>query len=199
MNINPLAVKITTAPLVEPISVEEARSHLRIDHDGEDDLLERLIAQARTYCEDVSQRALITRTYTAYLDVFPACAFALPYPPLLAVTSIKYTDEDGNQSTYSSANYLVDAHREPGRVVLKSTSSWPNVTLKEINGVEIIWTAGYGATAASVPPRYKQAILLLLGHYYENREAILVAQGVNVTALPLGIDALLLADRGGWN
>lgn len=199
MKLDPLRVKMTTAPTVEPLAVNEVKEHLRIDHADEDDYLERLIEQARTYCEDVAQRALITRTYTVKLDWFPPSVFWLPYPPLLGVTSIKYTDDQGSQSTLSAANYTVDTHQEPGRVALKSTATWPSVTLADINGVEIIYTAGYGATAVSVPARYKQAMLLLVAHYYENREAVIVAQGVNLATLPLGIDALLLADRGGWN
>lgn len=199
MRLDPLRVRITTPPAVEPLTTAEAKLHLRIDHDDEDSYIDGLITTARLYCEDVSQRALITRTYTARLDRWPGSVIELPYPPLLAVTSIKYTDIDGNESTYSSANYLVDAHREPGRIALKNGVSWPSVTLQEINGVEIVWTAGYGAAGSDVPERYRQAMLLLIGHYYENREAIMVAQGANMATLPLALDALLLTDRGGWN
>lgn len=191
-------VKITTAPATEPVTATEAKLHCRVDASTEDAIFDRLIETARIQCEDIARRALITRTYTAKLDYWPYMTrFELPYPPLLAVTHIKYTDIDGNESTFDSSNYIVDAYSEPGRVSLKSTSTWPSVTLQDINGVEIRWTAGYGA-AADVPDRYKQAMLLLIAHLYEHREATVVEQGVSLSELPMAFYDLLLTDRGGF-
>lgn len=190
-------VKITTAPSIEPVTETEAKLHCRVDHSTEDTIFTRLIETARIQCEDIARRAFITRTFTAKLDCFPATIFELPFPPLLTVTSIKYTDDAGNQSTYSSGNYIVDAHSEPGRVALKSSADWPSVTLQEINGVEIIWTAGYGTQATDVPDRYKEAMLLMIGHLYEHRESVVVEQGASLSELPQGIYDLLLMDRGG--
>jgi len=191
-------VKITTQPVTEPLTTAEVKLHLRIDHSAEDTFVDRLIETARQQCEDISRRAFITRTLTAKLDCWPNWSFELPYPPLLTVTSIKYTDEDGNQSTFSSSNYIVDAHSEPGRIALKNSASWPSVSLIDINGIEIIYTAGYGAAATDVPDRYKAAMLLLIAHLYENREAAVVGQGFSSQALPFGLDALLLTDRGSF-
>lgn len=198
MIIDPRRVRVTTAATVEPVTATEAKLHCRIDHATEDTLIDRLIEVARQQCEDIAQRAFITRTYTAYLDRWPGAWFELPYPPLIAVTSIKYYDDAGSAAvTYASSNYQVDAHSEPGRVALKTNLSWPSVTLRDLNGVEIIYTAGYGA-AADVPDRYKAAMLLMIGHLYEHRESVLVEQGVSVTQLPQGVYDLLFMDRGGW-
>lgn len=197
--IDPRRVKITTQPSIEPVTSTEAKLHCRIDASTEDSLIAFWIETARLQCEDISRRSFITRTYTAYLDCWPSSLFELPYPPLLAVSSIKYYDDAGSAAaTFSTSNYQVDAHSEPGRVCLKSTADWPSTTLRDINGVEIIYTAGYGSNATDVPDRYKAAMLLLIAHYYENRESVIVGQGISISQLPQGIYDLLLMDRGGW-
>lgn len=187
-----------TEPSVEPVSATEAKLHLRIDHTTEDTYIGSLIKAARMHVEDIVGRALITRTYTAKLDTWPTREFRLPYPPLVSVTSIKYTDEDNVTATVSASDYTVDTYSEPGRVVLKSTATWPSVTLADTNGVEIIWTAGYGAAGSNVPEVFRQAILLLVAHWYENREAVAVAQGISVTPVPLAFESLILAQRASW-
>lgn len=189
-------LKITTQPVSEPVSLAEAKAQLRVDHDEEDALLESMIMAARIHCEHISRRAFVTRTYTLKMDYWPHWCFELLYPPLVSVTSIKYTDSAGVEATFSSGNYLVDTFSEPGRVALKNGASWPSVTLQDINGVEIIYTAGYG-TAEDVPETYKLAIRAYLGTYYENREQFIVQQGLSSINLPFA-DHLLMTDRGGW-
>jgi uncharacterized phiE125 gp8 family phage protein len=190
-------VKITTQPTSEPVSLEEAKEQLHITHNDEDSFIDGLIVAARIHCEDVARRAFVTRSYTAFLDKWPSWVFELPYPPMLGVTSIKYYDDLGGAAvTFSASNYIVDAHSEPGRVALKSTADWPSPTLREINGVEIIYTAGYG-DAEDVPQNYKAAIKLYIGSLYENRESLTTAQGISVIPNP-DFDRLLLTDRGGW-
>lgn len=198
MRIDATRMRITSAPAEEPVTLAEAKLHLRIDHADEDALVDRLIVLARTQCEEIARRSLVTRTYAAALDDWPGDrSFEFPQPPLIGVTSVTYTDDVGVTRTLASSEYLVDTYREPGRLVLKTNANWPTVTLREINGVTVTWTAGYGG-AEDVPARYIQAMLLLVSHLYENREAVLVAQGVSVMALPMGLDMLLLNDRGGW-
>lgn len=189
----------TTAPTTPVVSNGEAKAQLRIDHATENDAIDRMVETARLKVEEIAGRALITRTYTARLDAWPPGAvIELPYPPLIAVTSIKYTDANGDEATFDAANYHVDTHRDPGRIVLRSTANWPGVELADINGVEIVWTAGYGSAAAAVPENYRQAVLLYVGHLYENREAVTVAQGVNITELPDGFRNLVFLNRASW-
>jgi uncharacterized phiE125 gp8 family phage protein len=190
-------VKITE-PTVEPVSTTEAKLHLRIDHSTEDTYIASLIKAARLYVESIVGRALVTRTYTAKLDAFPSSPFYLPYPPLATVGSIKYTDDDAVTLTFASSNYTVDLYSEPGRVILNSDATWPSVTLADINGVEIVYTAGYGAAGSNVPELFRQAILLLVAHLYENREAVAVAQGISVTTVPLAFESLIMAERVNW-
>jgi uncharacterized phiE125 gp8 family phage protein len=197
MKIDPRRVKITTAPAAEPITTTEAKLHCRVDHATEDAIFTRLIEVARNQCEAISGRSFITRTYTAYLDNWPYMTrFELPYPPLASITSVKYYDDAGSSAvTFASSNYEVDTNSEPGRFALKSTASWPSTTLRELNGVEIIYTAGYGASADAVPDQYKQAMLLLIGHLYENRESVVIQQGVSLVQVPQAVEWLLLTDR----
>lgn len=195
-----MRVKITTAPSIEPVTAAEAKLQAHIDQTTEDSLVDYWITTARQWAEQISQRSFITRTFTAYMDCWPWSVFELPYPPLLTVSSIKYYDDAGSAAaTYSSSNYIVDAHSEPGRVALKTTADWPSVTLREINGVEIIYTAGYGTDASDVPAQYKAAMFLIVAHLFQHREGVVVEQGVSLAQLPMGVYDLLLTDRGGWN
>ena len=194
-----MALKLITAPATEPVSTSEAKSHLRVDTTADDTLIGTLITAARQHVENHLRRALITQTWELVMDAFPAGdVIRLPRPPLVSVTSIKYTDVAGSESTFSSAAYVVDTDSTKGRVVLKSGESWPSDTLAAANGVRVRYVAGYGA-ASAVPHPIRQAVLLLIGTLYENRESVLVAQGVTVAQLPFGVEALLMPYRiFGW-
>jgi uncharacterized phiE125 gp8 family phage protein len=191
---------VMATPAEEPVTLDEAKQHLRVEADvaDEDALITRLIAVARIQCEITARRAFTTRDCVAYLDCWPwDNLITLIQPPLVSVESITYLDEDGNPGTLSAASYLVDTYSTPGRILLKRNASWPSVTLQELGGIRIAYTAGYG-DALSVPAAYTQAVLLYLGHLYENREAVIVGQGIGTLTLPLAVDALLLGDRGGY-
>ncbi len=194
-----MALKLITAPATEPVTSTEAKSHLRVDTTADDTLIGTLITAARQHVEAHLRRALITQTWELVTDAFPVGdVLRLPLPPLVSVTSIKYTDEDGAESTFSSGLYVVDTDSTKGRVVLKNGEAWPSVTLAAANGVRVRYVAGYGE-ASAVPRPIRQAILLLIGTMYENRESVLVAQGVTVAQLTFGVDALLMPYRiFGW-
>ena len=194
-----MTLKLITAPATEPVTSSEAKSHLRVDTTADDTLIGTLITAARQHVENHLRRALITQTWELVMDAFPAGdVIRLPRPPLVSVTSIKYTDVAGSESTFSSAAYVVDTDSTKGRVVLKSGESWPSDTLAAANGVRVRYVAGYGS-AAAVPNPIRQAVLLLIGTLYENRESVLVAQGVTVAQLPFGVEALLMPYRiFGW-
>ena len=194
-----MALKLITAPAAEPVSASEAKAHLRVDTTADDTYIGTLITVARQNVESHLRRALISQTWEVVLDAFPAGVIRLPKPPLASVTSIKYTDDDGVEATYSSDNYVVDSDTEPGRVVLKSGQTWPAVTLAAANGVRVRYVAGYGAAGSNVPQAIRQAILLVIGSLYENREDVLVAQGASIGVLPFGVVALLAPYRiYGW-
>lgn len=190
-----MALKLYTAPAEEPVTLAEAKVQCRVDSDltTEDTLINGFITAARIAVENIARRALVTQTWELVLDDWPDSPFEIPRPPLASIVSITYKDENGVQATVSSADYVVDTDSAPGRVALKSTASWPTVTLYPIAGVRVRFTAGFGA-AAAVPWTYKLATLLLVGHYYENRAAI-ETSGAMPKEVPFGVEALLWQDR----
>lgn len=191
-------LRVTVQPTEEPVTVDELKAHLRIDGDDENDLLAGYITAARNMCELEGRRAFVTQTQQIQLEGWP-CGdrIVLPRPPLQSVTSIVYIDSDGNSATMSTADYAVDTHAEPGQLILAYSASWPSATLRPGPAITVTYIAGYGE-ASAVPQIYKQAIQLLAGHYYENREAVLLGQGFTATEVPMAVASLLMIDRGGW-
>jgi uncharacterized phiE125 gp8 family phage protein len=183
------SLALVTAPTIEPVTLAEAKLHLRVDHGDEDALIESLVTSARTHVEHVTSRAFINQTWRLSLDAFPA-EIRLPRPPLSSVTSLQYLDGNGTLQTLSASSYTVDSDAEPGRVVEAYATTWPSVR-NDIRAVRVTYVAGYGATAATVPQPIKQAILLLVGHWYANREAV----GTVGSDIAFAVDALLAPFR----
>lgn len=186
---------VSTPPAAEPISTAEIKAHLRIDGSDEDTLLDGYVAAARIQCELEARRAFVTQTLQLRLEAWPTGdRIALPRPPLQSVTSIAYIDSNGAGATMDAGDYIVDANGQPGQIILAYGSTWPSVTLRPGPSITITYVAGYGA-AAAVPQTYRQAIQLLAGHYYENREAVTVGQGYTSAILPMAVSSLLMTDR----
>ena len=184
--------KLITAPVEEPIILEAAKAHLRVDHSTDDLLIDSLITAVRQYTEEITGRLLITQTQELLLDSFPKLdVIKLWRLPLQSVTSVKYTDDQGVESTYAASNYLVDINSVPARITLKATSRWPTDTLQVTNGVAVQCKFGYG-DPEDVPEAIKQALLLRIAYLYENREDAAERPPV---ALPFAYDALLAPYR----
>jgi len=158
----------------------------------EDDLLNGLIKVAREYCEGFQNRAYLTQTWELWLDYWPSRNYIeLPRPPLASITSVKYYGTDDTEFTFT--DYYTDAESEPGRLCLNYGCSWPSATLRPHNGICITYVAGE-TSAADVSQKVKQAILLLIGHWYENREAI-TTSGAMPKEIPMAVESLLWLDR----
>lgn len=186
-------LKLFAAPEIEPISLAEALAHLRVDGPNEDTLITRLIKTARMQAETFTRRAFITQTWDWFLDEFPSEAAYVPRPTLQAVDFIKFVDLDGNQQTLDPAVYLVDNASEPGRITLNWLRLWP--TYRNLaNSINIRFTAGYGDNADDVAEPVRQAMLLTLTHWFENR-GIMGSSGM--AELPSGAQALLWSERVG--
>jgi uncharacterized phiE125 gp8 family phage protein len=188
-------VTVAVQPTEEPVSLDEAKLHLRVDGTEEDDYIAGRIVAGRIVCELAARRAFVSRTLELRLTCWPGARLHLPTPPLVSVESISYTDDAGNAGTVPSSDYVVYAGVEPGLIVLKPNKAWPSVSLMPGPSLVVRYVAGYGA-ADQVPVNYKQAVLLTVGHLYENREAVVV--GTIATQLPQSIDALLGGDRVSW-
>lgn len=158
----------------------------------EDDLVSALITAAREYCEGFTSRALATQTLEAYPPRFPCDnEIELPCPPLQSITSVKYTNSDGDETTMTeNTDYIVDTERTVGRIVLPYAETWPTATLYTVNPIKIRYVAGYN-DSNTIPKSIKQAMLLLIGHWYANREAVLVGQGTMSKEIEFAVKALL--------
>jgi len=181
---------LITAPLGEPVTIEDARLHCRIDGSQDDEVLRALVAAARQYVEGYTGRALVNQTWELRFDQFPLY-IDLPKAPLASVTSITYIDIEGNTQTLASSAYQVVASSgdfsQPGRIFQAYNQTWPS-SRGHIDDVRVRYVAGYG-TPDDVPYAIKAAIKLMTAHLYENREATVV--GTIAAEMPLSIRNLL--------
>jgi uncharacterized phiE125 gp8 family phage protein len=172
--------KITDAS-VEPVTLQEAKLHLRVIADladvaahPEDALIAALITAARTDCEDRLQRSLMQTTWKLEADAFPCGVIRLERAPIISVDTLKYFDADETQQTLATSAYRLSGHR------VEVVDTWP-ATQPRIGAVELVYKAGYGTTADKVPAPIKAWILLAMGDMYTNRERSaerpVVAQG----------------------
>jgi uncharacterized phiE125 gp8 family phage protein len=180
-----MTLRLITPPTAEPVSLAEAKLHLRKDASDEDALITRCIAAAREECEQKIERSIMQQDWEVTLDAFPR-VITLPRPPIVTVTSLKYLDSAGVQQTLAPSAYVLDAKSEPGRVVPAFGTSWPAAQCM-VNAVEVRYTAGY-ADAGSVPSSIKDWILIRINTLYEFREQMIA--GLSVAETPF-IDGLL--------
>lgn len=193
-----MSLFLVTAPKVEPLTLAEAKSHLRVDdsiHD-EDGLIEGLIVAAREYAETFTHRALITQTWDLKLDEFPCWQtsepIVLPLPPVQSVTSVSYIDTTGTTQTWATTYYDTDFPTGPHACAARIQPAYQQiypVTRAVPNAVTVRFVAGYGA-ASTVPAPIKAAMKLLIGNWWLNREAGQIVRGSS-DVLPFGVDTLL--------
>jgi uncharacterized phiE125 gp8 family phage protein len=166
---------LVTGPTSEPLGLAEAKEHLRVDGAEEDLLIDGYITAARTWAEEFTGRALVTQTWEAHFACWPQDGvLELPLPPLQSVTTVKYTDDGGVERTLGATVYRVVTEVEPGRIVLAPQQAWPSETLDAGLPVVVRFVCGYGQPAA-VPASVRQGLRWLIGHMYENREAVTMA------------------------
>lgn len=190
-----MGLRLITPPAAEPLTVWDLEHHLKVDlsYVSEQEYVSGLIKAARGYAEGVLQRALVTQTWEMVGDALPTDGkISIPRPPLQSVESITLIDSEGAEHTVDPASYVVETTETPGRVVRVAGRPWPSVTLRAAGAVRVRFVAGYGGPEA-VPERIKQAMTLLIGHWYENREAVVI--GTVVTEIPMTVRALLAFDR----
>ncbi len=202
-----MAIRQLTNPPVEPVTLEEAKLHCRIDVDDDDTIINGLIATAREYCETFSGRAYVQRSLMLTMTHWPSTRqIILPRPPLASVASVVYIDADGNPQTLTAGtDYLVDLMHRWGRIVLPVAAQWPMEAMQPGTPIRITYTAGYETLpgppinyTANVPEYVKTAMKLCIGNWYENRENVLPAGHVG-KVLPQGAECMLWAERMDWS
>ena len=199
-----MPLQLLTPPAAEPVSLAEAKLHLRVDFADDDALITSLISAARQAAETLTGRQLVTARWKLVLDSFPGpClmgvpagsmfslpghAILLPKCPVQSVFAIEYLDMAGASQTMPPAEYTVDTACEPARVTPVFGRIWP-ISLPQIGAVEVTYDAGYGP-AASVSEGLKSWIKLRVGSLYAHREEVALLTRGSIAPLPF-IDGLL--------
>jgi uncharacterized phiE125 gp8 family phage protein len=184
-----MGVAVVTPPAAEPVSLAEARRHLRIlpnvvDPQADDEIA-RLIKAARRTFERETNRSIITRTLRLDLERFPCGRgmIRLPQGPVASVTSITWIDEAGDTNPFEAANYAVDLTSDVAKIALLWNATWPVMTPR-LGGVSVTYQAG----RAAGEEEERQAILLLVGHWWLNTEA---ASDRTLETIPFGLKSLI--------
>ena len=195
-------LRVATPPAVEPVTLAEAKAHLRVDTSDDDTYIGTLITTAREWCEAYLSRSLIHRQMVMTLESFPVDEdeIELPMPPMATAgtttaVSISYTLQNGTTATLSTASYRVSRYSTPGEIQTIYGGTWPANQIEDENAVSVTWWAGYGAAGSSVPAAIRHAMLMLVGHWYENRNTVLV--GSISKQLEFAVESLLSSQKWG--
>lgn len=188
----------TTEPGTEPLSLSEAKAHLRVTADSEDALITDLIKSARMYCENTTRRPLISQEWEMYIDCFPPL-LRVEKTPVVSIDKVSYIAEDTEDGSYTDleedTDYQTDLKSMFPRILPAYGKCWPD-TRCVMNAVRVQFTVGY-ANASKVPGPIKQAMKLLISSWFNNREAIVSGNGVTVAELPapVGVRWILSGHR----
>jgi len=178
-------------PVVEPVSLADAKTHLRVDTESDDDHILALITAAREWCENYTQRTFIHTQWTMTFDTFP-WEIELPRPPVAVAsgytaTTVAYVRETGGTANLPTSEYRVDRSAEPGVIRTVYAGTWPSHLLDR-NSISVTWWGGYGEDGTKVPRVVRSAILMLVAYWYERR---LAADQIASNAVPFGVSSML--------
>jgi uncharacterized phiE125 gp8 family phage protein len=177
--------KIITEPAVEPVTLEQVKNHSRITHIEDDSWLLMAMVVARQYVEKTCELSLITQTRRTTFDGFRKPWLTLAYGPTISISEIKYYDQTNALQTL--ANYQAALESNPCLIVPAAGQPWPQTMPNKIDAVKVTYVAGYG-DPENVPAALKQAILLLVDHWYSNRSAVEMG---SPGPIPFGVDSLI--------
>jgi uncharacterized phiE125 gp8 family phage protein len=183
-----MALVYRSGPTVEPLSLAEAKAHLRLETSADDALVASLMITSRLHIEAALGLALTAQDWTLVLDAWPATGVVnIPMRPVTAVTAVRVRASDGTPSVVPTATYVFEGAGLPPRLV-PASGALPNPG-RAAGGIEIDFTAGFGTTAGSVPEPIRQALKLLVAHWYEHRDPVEI--GDPAMAIPPAVSALL--------
>ena len=191
-----------TGPAVEPVTLSEAKAHLRVDTSDDDTYITGLVRAAREWVEEYLDRTLVNTQWVMRFDKFPPDGthdIELPRPPIVAsgtatAVALTFTYENGTTATYGTSSYRVDRASTPGAVKTLYGQTWPP-HLQDDNAISVTWWAGYGPSGQSVPAAIRHAMLMLIAFWYENRSTVLV--GSISKQLEFAVESLLSSQKWG--
>ena len=186
--------RLVTPPAAEPLSLAEAKAHLRLEVSEDDVQVAALIKAARQWAEGYLWRRIVTQTWELLLDGFPARGnFELPeghLSGLIPVSFVKYLPVSGPLQTLATSAYLVDSASVPGRILLPFGGVWPT-TLCQWDSVQAQYTVGWAVS--DVPEDVKHGLLLVVSQLYEHRTPEVT--GAIVSQVRFAVEALLAPHR----
>lgn len=185
-------VSVVTPPADVPIQIADLKARLPVDFGDDDTMLQSLLSAAvrRIDGPNGTGIAMMKQTWRLSLDCFPCRTLRLPGWPITAVTAIRYVDNDGVEQTIPGTDYRVDINSDPVRVEPAYQKSWPS-SRNIIGAIEVEYELG-ADVAENVPADLITAVCLLVGHWYENREATSEA---SLSAVPFGVEYILAEYR----
>ncbi len=185
--------RLVTAPATEPLTLNEVKLYLRVDDTTEDDFITSLITAARGLVEGHTWMPLISQTWAMQFDKdeLNLLVWNINKAPLISVSSITYYDSDNNIQTLAASSYEVDIYGSPARFRIKTMPS----VYDRMNALQLNFVCGY-ANAAAVPQPIKQALYMIIGHLYENRQDVIT--GTQVNEIPMASEYLLQPYRNNF-
>lgn len=184
-----------TAPSASPISLAEAKAQMRVEGSDDDTIIQRLIDAAVAFVDvqGVLGFAMITQTWGEWVGQSPGTVM-LSLGPVQSVSAIKYYDTDGTLQTATLSDFNVFG--TPNRITIspKSGKAWPTTQMRD-DAIKIEYVIGYGDAASDVPQTIRHAILMLVAHWYENRETSSEKQ---MQDLPYGFMEMIGIERNAW-
>lgn len=190
------ALELLEAPATTPVTLTEVKDQLRVEHTDDDTLINRLISVAVAYTDvqGALGHAMISQKWGQWIDSTPPASVKLILGPVIQVNAVKYYDTNGDLQTDTLTNYEVTGTSFASYVSPKEGFNWPE-TQDRSDAIRIEYTIGYGETTADIPETLRHALMMLIGHWYDNRETTMMDE---LSHVPYGFDALIDMHRRCW-
>jgi len=191
-----MGLSLVTKPTAEPVTLIEAKAHCRIDTSDDDGLIAGYIVAARSWLES-QLGPLMTQTWDITFDYrwpWDGCKFILRLPirPVQSITSVTYVDENGVTQTLSASLYKAILNTPVAAIEKAYGASWPGVRAQPA-AITVRAVCGYGPNPGDIPAHLRQALLMLVGHFYEHRESVVIGQAPS--SVPMSVEMLMSPSR----
>lgn len=181
-----MIVETVTGPAVAPVTLAEAKAHLRVDHSDDDAFVTSLIDAARAFMESYTRQRFITQTVRVTCDTFLDLQ-RIPVWPVQSVTSLVYDNAAGVEVEVLANAFTHRRGQKPNQIIPAYGTQWPTHR-RHVDAVRLTLVAGYGAAASDVPSDVRHAIKLVIAELYANRELAIV--GLNAAEPPVTVQRL---------